>query len=205
MSPAQPNFTLIKAARLIDGRGGDVVANGALLVEGAKIRGAGPAASVRAPEGASVATIDYGDRTLLPGLIDAHVHLNGFGDGRSGDDLATLPDGVLTLQSARNARAHLYTGVTTVRDCGAKDQTTFMLRKAVEMGVTPAPRLALTGRPMSIVGGHLHYFGIEATGPDGCRSAVRQLIKEGADFIKITATGGSTATSKIYKPSFNVD
>ena len=58
---------------------------------------------------------------------------------------------------------------------------------------------------MAIVGGHLSYFGIQATGPDECRAAVRQLIKEGADFIKITATGGSTRTSFPLRPSFNVD
>ena len=58
---------------------------------------------------------------------------------------------------------------------------------------------------MAIIGGHLSYFGIQATGPDECRAAVRQLIKEGADFIKITATGGSTRTSFSLRPSFNVD
>jgi len=95
--------------------------------------------------------------------------------------------------------------VTTVRDCGAKNRTTFLLRNAVEMGITPAPRLLLAGRPMAIVGGHLSYFGIQATGPDECRAGVRQLVKEGADFIKITATGGSTRTSHALRPSFNVD
>ena len=80
-----------------------------------------------------------------------------------------------------------------------------MLRKAMEMGITPGPRLVLTGRPVAIIGGHLSYFGIQATGVDECRAAVRQLVKEGADFIKITATGGSTRTSLSERPSFNVD
>ena len=149
--------------------------------------------------------MDYGDKTILPGLIDSHVHLIGLGDGRSGDELTTLDDEILTLQASRNARAHLYSGVTTVRDCGAKNRTTFLLRNAVEMGITPAPRLLLAGRPMAIVGGHLSYFGIQATGPDECRAGVRQLVKEGADFIKITATGGSTRTSDALRPSFNKD
>ena len=73
------------------------------------------------------------------------------------------------------------------------------------MGIATGPRLLLSGRPMAIVGGHLGYFGIEATGVDRCRANVRQLIKEGADFIKITATGGSTATSHPFRPSFNLD
>ena len=63
----------------------------------------------------------------------------------------------------------------------------------------------LAGRPVAIIGGHLSYFGIQATGPTECRAAVRQLVKEGADFIKITATGGSTRTSNSLRPSFNVD
>ena len=73
------------------------------------------------------------------------------------------------------------------------------------MGITPAPRLVLSGRPMAIIGGHLRYFGVQATGENECRAAVRQLIKEGADFIKITATGGSTRTSYPSRPSFSVE
>lgn len=175
-----------------------------MLVEGDTIRAVGRRDSVVPPHGAPGEELDY-DGTLLPGLVDCHVHLNGIGDGRAGDDLNRLPDEVLTLQAARNARTHLYSGVTTVRDCGAKRRTTFMLRQAVEMGITPAPRLVLAGRPVAIVGGHLGYFGIEATGEDECRAAVRQLIKEGADFIKVTATGGTTRTSYPMHPSFTVE
>ena len=199
------DFKILKAARLIDGSGGPAQERAAILLEGDTIRQVGTEETVAAPEGASVEEVDYGDKTILPGLIDSHVHLIGIGDGRAGDELTTLDDEILTLQAARNARAHLYSGVTTVRDCGAKNRTTFLLRKAVEMGITPAPRLLLAGRPMAIVGGHLSYFGIQATGPDECRAGVRQLVKEGADFIKITATGGSTRTSHALRPSFNVD
>ena len=198
-------FKLIRAARLIDGRGGPPLDRGAVLLEGDRIAAVGTEESVVPPEGASVQELDYGEQTLLPGLVDGHVHLVGIGDGRAGDDLALLPDEVLTLQAARNARAHLYSGVTTLRDCGAKNQTTFMLRRAMEMGITQGPRLLLSGRPVAIVGGHLSYFGVQATGPDECRAAVRQLVKEGADFIKITASGGSTRTSYPLRPSFNVD
>ena len=80
-----------------------------------------------------------------------------------------------------------------------------MLRRAVEMGITSAPRLVLAGRPIAIIGGHLSYFGTTATGADQCRAAVRQLVKEGADFIKVTATGGSTRTSFRLRPSFTVE
>ena len=205
MSVDTPHFTLLKAARLIDTARETVQEQAAILLEGDTVRQVGTAETVHAPEGAPVREIDYGDATILPGLVDSHVHLNGIGDGRAGDELATLPDEVLTVQAAQNARRHLYSGVTTLRDCGAKHRTTFLLREAVEMGIVPAPRLILSGRPIAIIGGHLSYFGTTATGVDECRAAVRQLIKEGADFIKITATGGSTRTSHPLRPSFNVE
>lgn len=205
MPPATPNFTLLKAARLIDTTREAVQEQAAILLEGDTVCHVGTSETVHAPEGASVREIDYGDATILPGLVDSHVHLNGIGDGRAGDELVTLPDEVLTVQAAENARRHLYSGVTTLRDCGAKNRTTFLLREAVDMGIVPSPRLVLAGRPVAIIGGHLSYFGTTATGVDECRAAVRQLIKEGADFIKITATGGSTRTSHPLRPSFNVE
>ena len=205
MPESNAQFTILKAARLVDGNGGPISEQAAILLEGASIRRIGTSETIQAPEGASVRELDYGDATILPGLVDSHVHLIGIGDGRAGDELVTLPDEVLTVQAAQNVRRHLYSGVTTVRDCGAKNRTTFALRQAVEMGILPSPRLVLAGRPVAIIGGHLSYFGIQATGEDECRAAVRQLIKEGADFIKITATGGSTRTSHPLRPSFDVD
>ncbi len=205
MAEGEGIFKLIKAARLIDGNGGPPWERGAVLIEGRQIKAVGTEESVVPPEGAEVLELNYEDKTLLPGLVDCHVHLIGMGDGRAGDELTLLPDEVLTLQAARNARAHLYSGVTTVRDCGAKHQTTLMLRQAMEMGITPGPKLVLAGRPVAIVGGHLSYFGVQATGANECRAAVRQLVKEGADFIKITATGGSTRTSFPLRPSFTVE
>jgi imidazolonepropionase-like amidohydrolase len=205
MTDSVNSFKLIKARALVDGTGGEVIEQAAILIENDLIAAVGKQSDVRAPDGADVVEIDYQSQTILPGLVDCHVHLIGFGDGRAGDDLALMPDEVLTLQAARNARIHLDSGVTTVRDCGAKNRTTLMLREAMNIGVAVGPRLVLSGRPMAIVGGHLSYFGVEATGVDECRTAVRQLIKEGVDFIKITATGGSTRTSFASLPSFNVE
>ncbi len=94
--PSNPNFTLLKAARLIDTAAEVVQEQAAILLEGDTVRQIGTAETVHAPEGAPVQEIDYGDATILPGLVDSHVHLNGIGDGRAGDELATLPDEVLT-------------------------------------------------------------------------------------------------------------
>ncbi len=187
--------TYLRAKWVVDGRGGEPVSNGAVLMRGGKIVTVGPAAQVQAPEGETVLRLEYPEGTILPGLVDTHMHLNGMGDGRVGDDLATLPEELLLLQAAKNARRHLLSGVTALRDCGAMKRTTFMLREAVWQGIVMAPRLVLCGRPITITGGHLWFFGEEADGVDGVRRAVRRLVKEGADFIKVVATGGSTRSS----------
>jgi len=205
MPERSEGYKLIKAGRLIDGKGGPPIEHGALLIQGSKISAVGPEKDVVAPEGASVNVFDYPGKTVMPGMVDCHTHHNGFGDGRMGDDLATLPDELLTLQSARNARASLFSGVTSIRENGPKHLTMFRLRDAINQGITVGPRLVLCGRPVAIIGGHMGYFGTEVTGTVGVRAAVRQLIKEGADYIKITATGGSTRTSFTMRPSFDVD
>lgn len=205
MAEASAGFKLIKAGRLIDGLGGAAIENGAVLIEGSRISAVGRQDEVAAPDGAAVQVFDYPGQTVMPGMVDAHTHHNGFGDGRAGDDLATLSNEVLTLQSARNARTSLFTGVTSIRENGPKNATTLRLRDAIDQGITVGPRMVLCGRPMAIVGGHMYYMGIQSTGPDQARANTRQLIKEGADYIKITATGGSTATSHPLRPSFDVD
>ena len=205
LTRVKTDFMLIKGSLLIDGNGGEPVRNAAILVQGDTIISIGTTESIAPPESGSFKEFNYEGKSILPGLVDCHVHLIGFGDGRSGDNLATLPDEILTLQAAGNAKRHLLSGVTTVRDCGAKNQTTFMLRKAVEMNVAISPRLILAGRPIAVEGGHLGYFGTTVTGVVEARRAVRQLLGEGADFIKITATDGSTKTSIKGRPSFNRD
>ncbi len=205
MQGKNEGYKLVRAGLLIDGKGGPPAQEGAVLTKGSKIVAVGPAREVAAPENAPVETFDYPGMTVMPGMIDCHTHHNGFGDGRLGDELAKLPDEILSLQSARNARASLYSGVTTIRDNGAKSNTMFRVRDAILQGITPGPRMMLTGRPITTVGGHMWYFGTEVTGPVEAVAATRQLIKEGADYIKIAATGGSTLTSNPLLPSFNVD
>ena len=198
-------YTLIKAGLLIDGLGGAVVERGAVLFQGTTIEAVGPQREVMAPEGALVEVKEYPSSTVMPGMVDCHTHHNGFGDGRVGDDLVKLSDEVLTLQSARNARISLFSGVTSIRENGPKNATMLRLRDAIKEGITVGPRMVLCARPISIIGGHMGYFGSQVTGPNEARAMTRQLIKEGADYIKITATGGSTRTSFPLFPSFNLD
>ena len=159
---------------------------------------------IQAPDGVSVERLDYGDATLLPGLVDAHTHLVAPGDGTLGDDVAREDDDILLLQAAKNARTLLYSGVTTLRENGAKGRVAFALREGIRRKLAPGPRMVICGRPITITGGHMGYFGSEADGEAGVRAEVRKLLKEGADYIKIVATGGSTRTSDPNRASYTV-
>ena len=204
-TPPTKQFLLIRAGRLIDSVADKPILNGAVLIQGSTIIGVGPANSVQVPEGASAEVFEFPGKTLMPGMVDCHTHHNGFGDGTTGETLGDMPDDILALQSARNARASLFTGVTTIRENGPKSYTMLRFREAVEAGMTQGPKTVLCGWPVAIVGGHMWYFGGQATGKKEVRTMVRQLVEQGADYIKVTATGGTTATSYQLLPSFNVE
>jgi imidazolonepropionase-like amidohydrolase len=178
---------LITNATLIDGRGGPPRAEAAVLVEGELIAWAGPGS--QAPDAEAI-LVDAGALPLLPGLVDCHVHLchdaplDLFAQAR--DD--SVP--IATLRAAANARAHLAAGTTTVRDCGAAGGVAIELAKAIERGMVPGPRVQPAGLLVTMTGGHGHFIGREADGPDEVRKAVRQSLKDGAQVVKVMATGG---------------
>jgi len=201
MPESTPRFTLLTAARLLDGSSSPPVTQAALLVENGRVVRMGRAADVRAPDGAAVDRRDYGEATILPGLVDAHTHLVAPGDGTLGDDVAKEDDDILLLQAAQNARTLLHSGVTTLRENGAKGKVAFSLREGIRRRLAPGPRMVICGRPIAMTGG---YFGSEADGEAAVRAEVRKLLKEGADYIKIVASGGSTRTSDPNRASYTV-
>ena len=196
-----PPVTVLRAARLYDGKSAATVSPGVVVVRGDRIAEVGPKAAI--PSGATV--IDLGDATLLPGLIDAHVHLVGQGtsDWRK-DYLDTMqrPIPEQALQSAVYARRTLMAGFTTVRDLGSADLLDVGLRNAINRGLVPGPRMLVSVNALGATGGHCDTTGFRpdlfreessdgvADSPDGFRAQVRKQIKYGADVIKVCASGG---------------
>ena len=146
---------------------------------------------------------EYPNSTLLPGVFDCHTHTNMPGDGRTGEDIDRDNDDIRLLRAARNTAAAVSTGVTSLCDCGSWNKTGFSLKAGLEQGLADGPRVLVSGPPLTVTGGHLWYMGGEANGTDGVRQQVRSLIKEGADFIKIAASGGSTLTSDPYRSAYS--
>ncbi len=204
MTNPPTDFTIVKASRLLDGSGGAPLASASVLLQGQEIQAIGRQSEVRAPDGASVLELDYGDATILPGLVDAHTHMMAPGDGTLGDDVALDDDDMLLLRAAKNARHALHSGVTTARENGAKHRVGFSLKEGIRRGLASGPEMVISGRPVTMTGGHMWYCGSEADGEDEVRKEVRSLIKEGADFIKIMATGGSTRSSFDNLASYTV-
>lgn len=146
-------------------------------------------------------TYDLGGKTVVPGLVDAHVHFSLSGEA-SVADVVAMTDAELALTEARNARTTLEAGVTGVRAMGARDLDV-MLSEYIDRGEVLGPRTVANCRSITITGGHGHHLGREVDGPTECRKAVREQVKRGAEFIKFMATGGvTTPGTDPDKPAF---
>ncbi len=180
-----PERLILTGAALIDGTGALPVTDRAVIVEGDRITGVADAS--RAPAG-DVLRLE--GLTLLPGLVNCHVHLCLGAEADPVRPLVDDPPGLTVLKAALRARQTVEAGVTTVRDLGGKDYLEFAVRRAIAERLIPGPRVLAAGRGVCMTGGHGWWFGREADGPDDVRKAVREQLKMGADVIKIFATGG---------------
>lgn len=197
---AQSSAIVLHAARLLDIENGRILTPGEVLVQGDRISEAGP--TVSHPAGAQ--TIDLGDTTLLPGLIDAHVHLFLH---PGAEDLQTVEESVpqRTISAVLAARDDLMAGFTAERDMGTEGagSADTAVRNAINKGMLPGPRLRISGNAIDILGGHedaIHYNPAQhvlsnatyANNVDEIITAMREQFKEGADFIKMYETGADS-------------
>lgn len=179
---------IILGRMLIDGTGKKPLPRPAVVVEDGRIRSVQTSETL--PHSHDAEMIDLSDTTLLPGFIDAHVHLVLSGDQEAIAQLRTDSDEMLTIRATHNAQRCLKAGVTTVRDCGDRNGVTLTLKRAIALGIVPGPRIVACGPPITTTAGHLHYMGIEADSAHEVRKAARRLIKLGVDWIKVCGTGG---------------
>src|SRR5690242_20578903 len=186
-------ITVVRAAHMLDVKSGRLVDNPVIVITDDKIT----AINGPAPGGATI--INLGGATLLPGLIDAHTHIVGKGTNFGYQELGeSIPSA--TLWGARNAGVTLEAGFTTVRNVGASGYADVALRDAINDGLVPGPRMLVSGPPLGITGGHCDdnllpysYHQVAEGVADGIESVqhkTREVIKYGADVVKICATGG---------------
>jgi imidazolonepropionase-like amidohydrolase len=185
--------------QLVDGTGREPVRDAVVLIEGGRITAAGARSAIQVPP--DVQVLDWSGSTAMPGLIDSHEHL-GIDLGDEEGQLAQ-PVEYTVARCVRTARAIVSAGITTIRDCGERGAVGPVMRRAIDDGIVPGPRMLAAGRNICRTGGHGWKMGLEADGPDGLRAAVRLLCREGSDLIKIMASGGiSTAGSTVMAPEF---
>ncbi|MHB1005241.1 MAG: amidohydrolase family protein [Chloroflexota bacterium] len=195
---------IVKVGQLIDGTGAPAARNVAVTIDNGLIQSIAPASAVT---GGDSEVVDLSGATLMPGFIDAHVHL--MFDARPNHEavravLAGDNVEMGALRAARNAQLALLAGVTTLRDCGGRDFTTLSLRDAVANGVLVGPRIIAAGPSITTTRGHLYYLNMEADSKDEVIKACRQIIKAGADFVKVCVTGGNmTAGSNSVAPQYD--
>ncbi len=199
---AKPALTVVKAAHVVDPKAGTVLQNQAIIIDRGHVKSIVAAADLAKslPADAKVQTVDLGNVTVLPGLIDCHTHVTGQPENFYEDIFRKSPIDEATT-SHIYARRTLLAGFTTIRNVGADNYTDFALKRAIDEGKVAGPRMLASGPALSATGGHgdlnrmspyVHIDGINgiADGIDAVRKKVRENVKYGADLIKILATAG---------------
>ena len=183
--------TVIRGGRVITAGKLGVIDKGVVVVDGGRIAAVGPEGSVAIPKDVPQ-MIDVKGRTILPGLIDMHVHISPFTDAetREGTNARTVTESL--LRAMENLRRCTAAGITTVRDLGCKHTGIFALRRAIDVGERVGPRILPCGAGIAMTGGHgYNSVAEEADGPDEVRALAREQLKQGAEVVKLMASGGA--------------
>jgi imidazolonepropionase-like amidohydrolase len=191
--------TIIRAARLIDGTGAAPQADAAIVIAGTKIASIEP---WREELRAGATVFEYPVETVMPGLVDAHCHLSLLGAGLRYEEEIPHSNEFMAATAVYNAQVMLKSGVTTLRDNGCRDSIMFGVRDAMDRGLLVGPRMLISGRPVTMTGGHFSWCNGTADGDDEIWREIRKLVQEGADHIKIMASGGGTEGTNPGLPSY---
>ena len=194
---------VLRAGLLVDGHGDDPVPNPLIEIGNGLIRSV---SSGQLPESSELNLVDLGEVTIIPGLIDAHVHLSFSCEENSREAFVEASDEDLLAKARANARIHLEAGVTTVRECGGRGDLMIRLSREIDAGDLSLPRILPSGAPICVERGHLWFMGGEVRGIDDIERAIHGQIDRGAHYIKITSTGGSfTPGTDLTQASFSLD
>ena len=197
---------LLKADRLIDGTGADPVPNAAVLIEDGRIAQIAAADAVPLAPDDAVDVIEVSGGSIMPGFIEMHSHIHCSAELDAYTHITTESDEVFLMRAVGAVRSALASGVTTMRDLGARNQVAFPIKQAIEDGIIPGPRLIVAGTPITTTGGHCNSFGTEADTTADVVRAVRQQFKLGAGYIKIMATGGGfTPGTNVRAPQYSAE
>ncbi|MBB5785487.1 amidohydrolase family protein [Jiangella mangrovi] len=198
---------LFRAGRLVDGTGSRPVLDAAVLVESGRVVAAGRASEVSVLPGARDAQQwDCRGQTLIPGLIDGHVHVTQTRAGDPGWDVASQVPSQHAALGLASVQVALAAGVTTLRDAGAAGGVTLELRRLLDTGLVAGARLLACGPLLTTTGGHADYLGVTADTAHELRLAIRRLAHRRPDAVKIVATGGSSDPhSNRHRAQYTVD
>jgi imidazolonepropionase-like amidohydrolase len=182
---------VLTASRVMTGD--ETVTDGAVVIGDRTVDWVGPAAALPV-EYSSLRRTDYSDFTIMPGLIDSHVHLAFDGGPNPAARMRAETDEKQLVLMLHSARELLGIGVTTARDLGARGYLALAVRDAIATGLARGPRLVVAACPITVTGGHCWFMGGEADSEDDLRRLVRTHHKHGADLIKVMSTGGFMTT-----------
>jgi len=196
----------IRAQWIIDGSARKPLQNHVLFIKDGRIDRICSRRGAKDALGPKVQLLDCSDKTVIPGLIDAHVHLT-FSAGETRQVLAREGNERLAIRALGNAQQALRAGVTTMRDCGGRGLVTLCVRDAIDSGLAVGPRILASGMPVTTTAGHLHWCGgLHADSIAEVRKTTRQLIQSEVDFIKVMGTGGlMTPGSNPRMPQYSTE
>ena len=177
----KPRSLVITNARLIDGTGNPPLTNAVIVISGGKFEAVGKVGKARFPKDAEI--IDVSGKTVIPGLIDAHMHMTSFAPSKY--ETALTNDSIMSYRAAFRLNQLLLAGITTVRDLSSPSNVSIMAKKAFAEGLFVGSRPIVVGRGITSTGGHGSRSGLIADGEAEWRKGVRELLRQGADLIKL--------------------